>query len=63
MMNIETIERILSDSDKLWIGMKKYKGIMDMLYWTDVSKDRDFQRAFNDFFVMRQHKSEYYDML
>lgn len=62
MMNIETIELILSDSDKLWLGMKKYKGIMDMLYWTDVSKDRDFQRAFNDFFVMRQHKNEYYDM-
>lgn len=62
MMNIETIKQILSDSDKLWIGMKKYKRIMDTLYWTDVSKDKDFQRAFNDFFVMRSRKSEYYDM-
>ena len=62
MMNTETIKRILSDSDKLWIRMKKYKRIMDTLYWTDVSKDKDFQRAFNDFFVMRSRKSEYYDM-
>lgn len=62
MMNIETIEHILSESDKLWIGMKKYKRIMDTIHWTDVSKDRDFQRTFNDFFVMRSRKSEYYDM-
>lgn len=62
MMNVQTIEHILSDSDKLLIGMKKYKRIMDTLYWTDVSTDKDFQRAFNDFFVMRQRKSQYYDM-
>lgn len=42
MMNIQAIEQILSDSDKLWVGMKKYKRIMDTLYWTDVSVDRDF---------------------
>lgn len=61
MLNIQTAEQILADSEKLLIGMKKYKRIMDSLYWTDVSADKDFQRAFNDFFVMRSRKSQYYD--
>lgn len=42
--------------------MRKYKNIMDSLYWTDVSTDKDFQRTFNDFFVMRSRKSVYYEM-
>lgn len=62
MMNIETIKKILSDNNKLLVGMKKYKQIMDTLHWTDVSMDKDFQRTFNDFFVMRSRKSQYYDM-
>lgn len=62
MMNVQTIEQILSDNKKMFTGMKKYKTIMDTLYWTDVSTDREFQRAFNGFFVMRSKKSEYYDM-
>ncbi len=62
MLNVQAIEKILSDNDKLLMGMRKYKRIMDMLYWTDVSTDKDFQRAFNDFFVMRSRKSQYYDM-
>ena len=61
MLSIQTAEQILSDSEKLLIGMKKYKRIMDSLYWTNVSTDKDFQRAFNDFFVMRSRKSQYYD--
>ena len=61
MLDIQRVEHILSDSDKLWEGMKRYKRIMDSLFWTDVSTDREFQRAFNDFFVMRSRKSEYYD--
>ncbi len=62
MLDIQRVAEILSDSDKLQIGMRKYKKIMDSLFWTDVSKDKEFQRAFNDFFVMRSRKSEYYDM-
>lgn len=61
MLSIQKAEQILSDREKLIIGMKKYKRIMDSLYWTDVSTDKDFQRAFNDFFVMRSRKSQYYD--
>jgi len=61
-MKVQVIEQILSGNDKLVAGMRKYKRIMDTLYWTDVSTDRDFQRAFNDFFVMRSRKSQYYDM-
>lgn len=61
MMDIQAVEKILSDNDKLLIGMKKYKRIMDTLHWTDVSTDKDFQRAFNDFFVMRSRSSQYYD--
>lgn len=65
MMNIHGFEQILLDStksNKLFAGMKKYKRIMDTLYWTDVSTDKEFQRAFNDFFVMRSRKPKYYDM-
>ena len=61
MLNADKVKSILSDSDKLLIGMKKYKKIMDNLYWTDVSKDQDFQRVFNDFFVMRSRKNTYYE--
>ncbi len=62
MISVQTAESILSNSDKLLTGMRKYKKIMDALYWTDVSADRDFQRMFNDFFVMRSRKSQYYEM-
>lgn len=62
MLDVEITEQLLSDNKKLLIGMKKYKRIMEMLYWTDVSKDKEFQRAFNDFFVMRSRKSLYYEM-
>ncbi|MGN0986456.1 MAG: hypothetical protein ACI4OO_01295 [Otoolea sp.] len=62
MMNIQTAEHILSDNEKLATGMRKYKKIMDFLYWTDVSADKDFQRAFNSFFVMRSRSNKYYDM-
>ena len=62
MISVQTAESILSSSDKLLTGMRKYKKIMDALYWTDVSADKDFQRAFNDFFVMRSRKSRYYEM-
>lgn len=62
MMDIQTIKQILSDNKKMFIGMRKYKTIMDNLHWTDVSTDRDFQRTFNGFFRMRSKKSEYYDM-
>lgn len=61
MLNIQTAEQILADSEKLLTGMKKYKRIMDSLYWTDVSTDKDFQRAFNNFFVMRSRTSQYYN--
>ena len=61
MLSVQTAEQILSDSEKLIIGMKKYKRIMDNLYWTDVSTDKDFQWTFNDFFVMRSRKAQYYE--
>ena len=47
MISVQTAESILSNSDKLLTGMRKYKKIMDALYWTDVSVDRDFQRMFH----------------
>lgn len=61
MLNTEEAKQILSDNSKLLIGMRKYKKIMDVLHWTDVSADRDFQRSFNDFFVMRSRQSQYYE--
>lgn len=62
MLNIEKMEQLLSDNSKLLVGMKKYKRIIEALHWTDVSIDKDFQRSFNDFFVMRSRKGQYYDM-
>lgn len=62
MMNIQTIEQILSDNKKMLVGMKKYKNIMDALHWTNVAEDKDFQKAFNGFFVMSFRKPIYYDM-
>lgn len=60
MLDIAKIESILASSDKLVTGMKKYTYIMGNLHRTDVSADRDFQRTFNSFFVMRSRKREYY---
>jgi len=62
MLNVRTIEDILSDSKKFLTSARKYKKIMDTLYWTDVSEDKDFQKTFNGFFIMSFRKKEYYDM-
>ncbi len=59
MLDLQRVDDILSNN-KLFTGMKKYKQIMDTLYWTDVSTDKSFQRCFNDFFVMRSRKPSYY---
>lgn len=60
MISVQTAESILN-SDMLLTGMRKYRKIMDALYWTDVSADREFQRTFNDFFVMRSRPGQYYE--
>ncbi|MCL2759526.1 MAG: hypothetical protein FWD22_04880 [Treponema sp.] len=44
-------------------GLKKYKKIMELFnnHKIDVSKDKDFQRYFNDFFQMGRHNEEFYN--
>lgn len=61
MVNIQNAQQLLAENTKLRTGMKKYRSILDRLHKTDVSTDRDFQRAFNAFFVMRSRSPAYYD--
>lgn len=62
MVDIQEIKRTLAGNGKLITGMKKYRDIMDLLHQTNVSTNKDFQRMFNNFFVMRSRKAKYYDM-
>ena len=42
------------------IGIKKYQFLRQRLFETNVSEDRDFQRAFNGFFRMGRRTEQYY---
>lgn len=46
--------------EKVKIGIEKYNWIMKRVHETDVSVDTDFQRAFNDFYRMRQRPESFY---
>lgn len=61
MLSVQKAEQLLSKNDKLLDGMNKYKQIMESLHYTDVSMNRNFQRTFNRFFVMRSRTPLYYD--
>jgi len=46
------------------MGLDKYQYIMDQVRKTDVSKDADFQRTFNGFYIVRRNETwrkVYYD--
>lgn len=49
-----------SKIEKIHIGIKKYQFLRQRLYETDVSAERDFQRAFNGFFRMGRRTEGYY---
>jgi hypothetical protein len=53
IMKIEIFEKIKP-------GLEKYQIIMERLHKVDVSKDEEFQKAFNGFYRMRQRPKEYY---
>ena len=56
----EILENRLAGS----LGLDKYKFIMDHVMVTDVSKDADFQRTFNGFYIVRRNEEWrriYYD--
>lgn len=48
--------------EALKTGLDKYLKIMECLYETDVSKDKEFQRLYNHFYRMRQRKPEFYQI-
>ena len=48
------------NKQKISAGLAKYLSIMEHLHYTDVSIDRDFQKAFNGYYRMRQRSPEYY---
>lgn len=55
------VEQINLAIDKLKPGLNKYISIMDKVNNVDVSKNTDFQRAFNGFYRIRQRKQEFYE--
>ena len=49
-----------SKTEKIRFGIEKYQFLRKRLFETDVSEDRDFQRAFNGFFRMGRRTEAYY---
>lgn len=56
-MEKDKVEKALVNLDD---GLTKYTRLMDWFHQVDVSKDADFQRAYNHFYRMRQRKPEFY---
>lgn len=46
--------------DRIETGIVKYSQIMELLYSTDVSTDKEFQRIFNGFYRLRQRPTSFY---
>ena len=46
--------------DKIEAGLKKYCYIMEHHHAVDVSTDRDFQKAYNGFYRLRQRSADFY---
>lgn len=56
----EILEKRLAES----LGLDKYRYIMDHVLEVDISKDKDFQRVFNGFYIVRRNeewREIYYD--
>ena len=56
----EILEKRLAES----LGLDKYQYIMDHVLDVDISKDKDFQRVFNGFYIVRRNeewREIYYD--
>ena len=49
-----------SKIEKIQSGIDKYQYLRGRLFETDVSTDKDFQKAFNGFFRMGRRSEEYY---
>ena len=47
--------------EKIHSGIEKYQYLRKQLFATDVSADRDFQKAFNGFFRMGRRTQSYYN--
>lgn len=50
-----------SKIEKIQSGIEKYQNLRQQLFETDVSINRDFQRAFNGFFRMGRRTPSYYN--
>lgn len=57
MYNIIKVKQALP---KVKIGLEKYKKILDGLNKTNVSTDKQFQKAYNGFFRVRQRPEDFY---
>ena len=57
MIIIEKAKRIL-ETKELADGLKRYREIMDSLHCTNVSKNKDFQKVYRNFYRMNRFYSE-----
>lgn len=61
-----SIEKIIENWIINYLGLDKYEYIMNNFEKTDVSIDKDFQRKFNSFYVVRRNtnwRKIYYDYM
>lgn len=56
-MDMTAVPNALNAAEK---GLGQYQNLITKLHMVDVSQDKDFQKAYNGFFRMRQRKAEYY---
>ena len=54
-------QRVQVALERLGPGLSKCQMLLQTLYRTDVSRDRDFQRKYNGFFRMQRRSPEFYD--
>lgn len=59
--NILCEKNVTKALEKLDVGLGKYEKIMKGLYKTNVAEDEKFQKAFNNFYKIRQRKKDFYD--
>ena len=64
-MNLDfDVKKVFQDRLASSMGLDKYMYIIEQVHKTNVSKDEDFQRIFNGFYIVRRNeewRKIYYD--
>jgi hypothetical protein len=62
MSDMIKVNAVNENAVKIEIGIRKYTNIMERLHNCDVSQDREFQKAYNGFYRVRQKPQEWYQI-